>query len=281
MTPDVSVIIPTFRRPRELAEAIASVLAQSGVGVQVLIVDDSPEGSARDAVESIGDRRVTYILNPNPTGGIPSIVRNLALSRAEAPLVHFLDDDDIVPSGHYERVIAAFSQHPDVGMVFGRIEPFGGASEQQIKEEQEFFATSARLGALCQRIGSKWAFVVCMMFVQTLLVCSAGIVRRDCAERVGGFDPRIRLMEDVDFYLRMIRNFGAFFLDHVALNYRISRVSLMHAPQLSEAEKAEITQGRTISLASYRADWGSIEYYAMKIAGRSIGRAIRSMGRTV
>ena len=43
---DVSVVIPTFRRPALLREAIASVRAQSGVAVELIVVDDSPEGSA-------------------------------------------------------------------------------------------------------------------------------------------------------------------------------------------------------------------------------------------
>ena len=117
---DVSVIVPTFRRPASLRQTVASVLAQDGVEMEVFVVDDSPEGSARGAIDAINDRRVQYILNPKPTGGVPSVVRNLALPLARGDLVHFLDDDDTIPAGHYLAVKQAFAARPDVGLVFGR-----------------------------------------------------------------------------------------------------------------------------------------------------------------
>src|SRR5215471_18860098 len=123
MRVEISVIIPTYRRPRELAESIASALGQAGAVVEIIVVDDSPEGSAQEVVEQFQDNRVTYLRNPEPTGGIPSIVRNLGWPRAKGAFVHFLDDDDIVPSGHYAAVKSSFSRRSDVGLVFGRIEP--------------------------------------------------------------------------------------------------------------------------------------------------------------
>lgn len=73
---DISVIIPTFRRPALLREAIASALAQEGVSVEIVVVDDSPERSAREGVEGLNDPRVTYIQNDPPSGGKPALVRN-------------------------------------------------------------------------------------------------------------------------------------------------------------------------------------------------------------
>jgi Glycosyl transferase family 2 len=74
---DFSVVIPTFRRPNELIEAINSVLRQQGVTIEVFVIDDSPEGSAEQVIGNVGDSRVIYLKNPNPTGGVPSIVRNI------------------------------------------------------------------------------------------------------------------------------------------------------------------------------------------------------------
>jgi len=46
-TPEIAVVVPTFRRPTQVVEAVASALAQDGVTVEVFVADDSPEGSAR------------------------------------------------------------------------------------------------------------------------------------------------------------------------------------------------------------------------------------------
>jgi GT2 family glycosyltransferase len=270
MAAEVSTIIPTFRRPAQLRQAAASVLAQRDVEVELIIVDDSPEGSARDAVASLNDRRVTYILNPRPTGGTPAIVRNLALPEARGKFIHFLDDDDIVPHGHYLAVRQAFADHPEVGMVFGRIEPFGDCPPEQLENEKAYFRKAADKAATCQRLGNKWGFVAEMLFGRALLVCSAAVVRRECVLRVNGFDPAIRLMEDADYNIRVMREFGALFLDKTVLHYRIGSPSLMHNPDRGPAQAAEERDCCRKFRAKYRADRGSAEFFALAALCRGV-----------
>src|ERR1700727_1098022 len=96
---DVSVVIPTFRRPALLREAIASALQDRDLEIEVLVLDDSPEGSAADTVAAIADPRVHYFKCDPPSGGKPAQVRNLGVQRAEGRFIHFLDDDDLVGEG--------------------------------------------------------------------------------------------------------------------------------------------------------------------------------------
>jgi GT2 family glycosyltransferase len=265
---DISVVIPTFRRNRELAEAIASVQAQADAAFDVLVVDDSPEGGAKPVVDGLGDPRVGYLRNPQPTGGVPSVVRNLGWPRARGRLVHFLDDDDIVPAGHYAAVLEAFARHPEVGLVFGRIEPFGNGPAAQLQHERRFFERAARVAATCARFGPKVAFTGQMLFDLPLLVCSAGVVRRACVAALGGFDPGIRLMEDADFHARVMRRYGACFLDRVALRYRIGFPSLMHAPDPPAAQLQSQRDGRRRMRAKYREQHGAAEFYALALLTR-------------
>lgn len=231
---DVSVVIPTFRRPTLLAEAIASVRAQRGANVELIVVDDSPEGSAAGIAGEFADS-LRYFRNPEPTGGFPSVVRNLGWPLTRGRFVHFLDDDDLVPEGHYAAAIAAFEAHPGVGVVFGRVEPFGDAPETQMRHERAFFRGAARRAAVCRRFGPRLGFAAGMIFNQAMLVCGAALIRRQCIQHLGGFDPKIRLGEDVDFFGRAMREFGACFLDAVTLRYRIGSPSLMHAPGAQRA----------------------------------------------
>jgi GT2 family glycosyltransferase len=263
---DVSVVIPTFRRPAELREALKSVLGQTRVR-DVTVVDDSPEGSAESAVAEANDRRVTYLRNPVPTGGRAGVVRNLGWPKGSGTFIHFLDDDDIVPAGHYDAAIREFEDHSGVGVVFGRIEPFGPtASDEQLRHERDFFSTAARRAASCERFGAlrQRAFSARMFFGATMLVCSAVLVRRDCVESTGGFDPELKLMEDVEFYARVIRRFGARFMDRVCLNYRIGP-SLMH----SSPDETVIANAYKRMHARYKADWGLLDFYASMILART------------
>ncbi len=70
MSIDFSVVIPTFRRPETLIEAISSVLRQRDASVEIVVIDDCPEGSAEGAVTRLADARITYLKNPAPTGGL-------------------------------------------------------------------------------------------------------------------------------------------------------------------------------------------------------------------
>ena len=274
MSVDFTIVIPTFRRPKELRDAISSVLAQTGATFELFVVDDCPDGSARSAVEAFADPRISYERNPHPTGGVPSVVRNLAWPRAKGTFIHFLDDDDMVPEGHYAAVKEAFAAHPEAGMVFGRIEPFGACPPKQLAHEKRFFARAARNAGSAAVWGSKWAFVSRMLFGWPLLVCSAGVIRRDCVERIGGFDPTIHLLEDTDFYVRVMREAGAVFVDRVTLKYRIGYPSLLHAPSLSPETLALLGQGRRLLLDKYKRERGALEYFFLSLFARTLLKVV-------
>jgi glycosyltransferase involved in cell wall biosynthesis len=270
MAVDFSVVIPTFRRVDQLRESIASVIAQPGVSTEIFVIDDSAEGSAQPVVERFADARISYVKNPQPTGGRPSVVRNLGWPLATGSFVHFLDDDDIVAEGHYAAVKSAFESHPDVGQVFGRIEPFGSGPATQLDHEHHYFADAARKAAACAHFGTRWAYTALMLFDAALLVCSASIVRRACVGALRGFDPEIRLMEDADFHVRVMREFGAYFLDRTAIRYRIGSPSLMHSPTPSTSQRQEVISGVRRMQAKYHKQHGSLEYYALKIFTRTV-----------
>lgn len=267
---DVSVVIPTFRRPTLLPAALASALSQEAVTVEVFVVDDCPDGSAEAVVRACGDARVTYVRNPNPTGGNPGVVRNLAWPRAGGRYVHFLDDDDIVPVGHYAATAANFAAHPRVGMVFGRIEPFGACPPQQLAHEQDFFAAAAADGRRCARLGARLGFVARLLFGSPLLVTGAGVVRREAVARVGGFDARLGLGEDIDFFCRVMRATGACFVDRVTLHYRIGSPSLMHDPDPSPEQLAAQEDGRMRLWANYRQRHGAAEFLSLAALSRAV-----------
>jgi hypothetical protein len=189
---------------------------------------------------------------------------------ARGQLVHFLDDDDLVPEGHYAAAIAAFDAHPGVGVVFGRVEPFGDASETQMRRERAFFRGAARRARVCSWLGPRLGFAAGMIFNQTLLVCGAALIRRERVQRLGGFDSEIRLGEDVDFFGRAMREFGAHLLDRTTLHYRIGSPSLMHAPVLSEREAQQHRDGARRMAVKYRSERGRFEFYVMKGLSRLV-----------
>lgn len=263
--PDISVVIPTYRRPCELRDTLTSVLRQPAATIEVIVVDDCEAGSARDVAAEFPTEIVTYLRNPHPSRGRPAAVRNLGLSHCTGELIHFLDDDDIVPDGYYAAVLEVFRTAPDTQVVFGRIRPFGENADA-VRREATYFQGAARRALRCRRFGGRWGFAAAMLFRPTLLVCGAAILRRSCLPTLKGFDTRLPLMEDVDFYARAIRLYGARFLDRLALHYRIGP-SLMHQPT---GQQATIDECYRRIHDAYRRRHGWSEYVLLKLFALAI-----------
>ena len=264
--PDITVVIPAFRRPAELAEAMESVARQDGVTVEIIVVDDCPDGSAREVAERFAACPVTYLRNPVPSAGRPALVRNLGSRAARGELIHFLDDDDRVPDGYHAAALEVFRSAPGIDVVFGRVEPFG-ADQASVAVERAYFEAAALRARRCSRLGTRWAFAAAMVFRPTLLVCGAAILRRSRLPDLRGFDGRLLLMEDVDFYARAIRRYGARFIDRPALHYRIGP-SLMHGP---EGQRSRIAASYRHMQERYRGEHGLLDYLALKFFAHAIG----------
>ena len=258
--PGVSVVIPTFRRLGPLREAIDSALAQEGVDVEVIVVDDSPEGSARDMVLGLGDSRVRFEQPPTPSGGRPGIPRNHGGSLATKEFVHFLDDDDILAEGALRALTTALAERKDVGVAMGIVSPFGDNPEA-LAHEQEYFREGA---SVLRRMRSRTALVRVMLFGRTPLVNSSCMLRRACLPKVGGYSPVVKYVEDVDFYLRAIRRFGFVFVDRPVVHYRTGTPSLMHSLE----DIAVLRESYRNIYANYRASFGRLDLLRMKLQAK-------------
>jgi len=116
----LSIVIPTNGRRRLLEGAIASCLAQdlpADVPFEVLVVDNTPEGSARDVVASRSDSRVVWIHAPVP--GV-SDARNAGVRAARGVFIAFLDDDEEAGAGWAAALLAHARQ--GAVAVFGPIQ---------------------------------------------------------------------------------------------------------------------------------------------------------------
>ena len=92
MIPEVSVVIPTHRRPALLKRSIESALCQGSARIEVVVVSDGPDPETNRLVSAIGDPRIR-LLELASRSGAPA-ARNAGVMAARAPYVGFLDDDD-------------------------------------------------------------------------------------------------------------------------------------------------------------------------------------------
>lgn len=90
--PDVSVVIPCYNAERWVGRAIDSVLAQEGVTVEVIVIDDGSTDGSVDVLRRY-EGRIHWETGPN-RGACAARNRGLALARAD--YIMFLDADDYV-----------------------------------------------------------------------------------------------------------------------------------------------------------------------------------------
>ncbi|WBB69601.1 glycosyltransferase [Micromonospora sp. WMMD812] len=116
--PTVSVVVPCYNYGRYLPDCVASILAQDGVDVDVLIVDDaSPDGSVEVARQLAADPRVRVIEHVVNRGHIATY--NEGLAKATGDYVVLLSADDLLTPGSLARSTALLEAHPEVGFVYG------------------------------------------------------------------------------------------------------------------------------------------------------------------
>jgi glycosyltransferase involved in cell wall biosynthesis len=255
---DVSVIIPTFRRPAVLAEAIDSALRQTGVDLEVIVRDSSDDRSAEAVVAAAADPRVRYAAHASPIPGRPAVIRNAAFAEARGRYVHFLDDDDRVLPGAYRTLAGALDVRPKTGVVFGRIAAFGDDA-RAVDYESRLFSRGRRRAL--RSLGMRQLLVAQLLFSETFLVTSSCMVRADCVRALGGFANSIAIFEDVDFFARAIWRFGGAFIDQPVLERRVWP-SLVRVPGSGQATR----EAYGTMQAAFRSSEGPARYAVLKAA---------------
>src|SRR5690554_3245049 len=111
-SPLVSIIIPTFNRPKKLQRCLQTVLEQTYFHLEVFVIDDA----SSEVFEYKEDARVQVLRNAENLGPGPS--RNRGLDHARGAFIVFLDSDDYWETNFLEITVAALIQNPSAAMVY-------------------------------------------------------------------------------------------------------------------------------------------------------------------
>ncbi len=116
----LAVLIPTFRRPEGVARALGSVLAQSRLPDEIIVVDNDPAASARQTVSAIAaDAPVPVVHVHEPRPGVAN-ARNAGFAATGAELIAQLDDDEEAAPDWLAALLAA-RETLNAQIVFGPV----------------------------------------------------------------------------------------------------------------------------------------------------------------
>ncbi len=112
-SPQVSIIMATYNRSHFIGEALKSIMQQTFINFECLIIDDGSTDNSETVIRSIikEDARFKYYLrNENYSKGLPG-ARNFGLDYAAGKYIIFFDDDDVIHPNNLEIGLQAFSQY--------------------------------------------------------------------------------------------------------------------------------------------------------------------------
>ncbi len=109
-----TVVIPTYNKVLELCNTVESVLRQTFIDFELLIMDDGSTDSTGDLINTFTDKRITYEWQTNSGG--PASPRNRGILAANSPWISFLDADDIWYPTRLEEVYKAIILNHDSGV---------------------------------------------------------------------------------------------------------------------------------------------------------------------
>lgn len=193
---DVSVIIPAYNVQRYIRRAIDSALAQSGVSVEVIVVDDGSTDGTRTVVESIDDERVV-LMALERNGGV-SCARNAGLKRARGDWVAVLDGDDRFAPERLSRLLKAAQSSGAHMIVDDLLVEYEDGRQSHAMLKKTLTAAGAEL--------SPTLFIERNLFFRSpSLGYVKPVIRRDYLIAQGvQYEPSMKIGEDFHFILALL-----------------------------------------------------------------------------
>lgn len=186
----VSIIMPAYNVGRYMTESINSVLAQTHVNWELIIVDDGSTDDTAAVVQVFvsKDSRIKYFWQKN---GKQGRARNLGIRFATGDLIALLDADDVWVSNKLEVQMDAIKRTGD-DVIFGNA--YCIKNDHYTSEQ-----TGGGTGDYRDRAALQF------LLEPGVLVVSSVLIRKSAVKEVGGFtiDERIQYCEDWHFWLKL------------------------------------------------------------------------------
>jgi len=255
MRPLVSVVVPLHNKGDFIFKALESVASQSIVDWEMVVVENgsTDDGPAIVREFTLRDSRVRLIEAPPEVRG-PGAARNLGIQESRGEWIQFLDADDLLLPGHFERQLEAIEANPraDVVTCDWLEGPSLEDSRCQLKRPTNAFA-----GDRC--VAASIAF--------TPWVVHSAWVKKTALGEPPWWDVSFdrEAAEDHVFWFRVLQKARLAYSDHVGVYYRTETQGRRHdktqiARYLRTVDRAIMT-----NIACLQENGGTLEYRHRKL----------------
>ena len=194
----ISVIIPTYNRVGLLERSVKSVLSQTYTNLELLIIDDGSNDATEEFVKGLSDKRIRYYRNERNMGSAAS--RNRGASLAGGELLAFQDDDDEWLPNKLMRLMEVWKNE-------------GSAETGMIYHEMQEQGASTFIPSKDFPLEWKSKEIFRYMLLYPMIGATASLIRKSCLDELGGFNEKLKSIEDYEFYLRMAGKYRILFVE--------------------------------------------------------------------
>ena len=250
----ISVVVPLYNKEEFITETVRSVLDQTLLDFELIIVNDGSNDDSLVAVEAFSDARINIITIEN--SGV-SIARNTGIKAAKYDWIAFLDSDDWWAPTFLEELVNAAKAYPNYKLfASGRSRVFQGSTERY--EHLYLPKDQATAPVNYYRVISKF---------RPLINSSNVIIRKYLFESVGYFKEGQKKHEDHDLWVRLAVGEEVVFVNKELSFYR-----------KTEKGTASMAQFRANDFCDYLSTMISVKE---KITGEELGNFKKYYNRYV
>lgn len=211
----VGIYMPAYNVEKYIGQSIESVIKQTHLDWNLVIVDDGSSDKTAEIASSYNDKRIKVIKNGNHSGFIGRL-KNQAMNELNNEIVCHVGSDDLIPTYALKTFVDFFSSNPDVGVCCGSFLCFDENKKwiPSHVNNNNPYSSEAMLKYMC--------------------LFPLRVYRKKYVDMVGGHSTELSSAEDYDMGLK---------LDEVTKIHRIiSPVTLFyrqHKNQVSKREKEQ------------------------------------------
>jgi glycosyltransferase involved in cell wall biosynthesis len=204
----ISVMIPVYNHSHFIGQAIESILNQQCQDLDVVVVDDASTDNTCEIVSCYcSDSRVQYVRNEENLGMARNWNRCLEL--AKGPLVMLFHSDDMLDPDYLTQVSQIFERYPQVGLVYSPVRHVD--ANNQVTEQ------AAVRPARYYQAGDEALTALLTTGIHPLTT----VMRRECYERLGGYNEGIRDGPDIELFARIASRYNTYDLGRIYGSFRV------------------------------------------------------------
>ncbi|MDI9309904.1 MAG: glycosyltransferase [Limnohabitans sp.] len=230
--PLVSVICLNYNHSKYVIECLNSVKNQSYHNVELIIIDDYSTDNSIEIINNWLEKNpnIVFLQNNTNLGNTKSF--NKAAKIAKGDYLLDLAADDVLLPDCIEKQIEKFqtSGYRNLGLVYGNLE--------NINEDGTFNSYYFEVGTNKKVLTKRKTGDIYSSIISTgKIICSpSALLRKSVFDKLGGYDKNL-VYEDLDYWIRLSRDYEIDFVDHILVKKRILTNSLgtkFHQKQYSK-----------------------------------------------